>query len=95
MVVFAPDDVIEQAERQQWTNTRYEHGQRQLVFLERWMQDDKYMLHIWCTTGTVASFLDHPNQGRTQLYRRDVDWSMLVQIMQNPRVHTGQGYHHR
>ena len=53
------------------------------------------MLHIWCTTGTVASFLDHPNQGRTQLYRRNVDWSMLVQIMQNPRVHTGQGYHHR
>lgn len=41
MVVFAPDDVIEQAERQQWTNTRYEHGQGQLVFLERWMQDDK------------------------------------------------------
>jgi hypothetical protein len=56
---------------------------------------NKYMLHIWCTTGTVASFLDHPNQGRTQLYRRNVDWSMLVQIMQKPRVHTGQGYHHR
>ena len=96
MVVFDYSEVIEQAKRQGWTCTRYEHGQGQLVFLERWMREDKYMLHVWCTTGTIGSYLDHPTQGKTQLYRRNIDdYSMLRQILNDPRTHTGQGYHER
>lgn len=89
MTMFDPDEVIEQAVRQGWKNTRYDRAQGQLVFLERWLQDDKYELHVWCTTGTIGSYLDHPRQGPTQLYRRNVSWSELRQIMNNPRVHTG------
>ena len=95
MVVFEPNEVIQQAVRQGWRYTRYEHGQGQLVFLERSIGGDLFMLHVWCTTGTVGSYLDHPHQGHTQLYRRNVDWSGLRQIMNNPRVHTGAGYHER
>ena len=95
MTVFHPGTVIDQAERQGWTCTSYDAGQGQLVFLERWMRGDKFMLHVWCTTGTVGSYLDHPSQGKQQLYRRNVDESMLRQILNNPRVHTGQGYHER
>jgi len=95
MTMFDPDEVIEQAVRQGWKNTRYDRAQGQLVFLERWLQDDKYELHVWCTTGTIGSYLDHPRQGPTQLYRRNVSWSELRQIMNNPRVHTGTGYHER
>ena len=92
---FNPNDVIAQAGCQQWTCTRYDPGQGQLVVLERWLQNDKYVLHVWCTSGTVGSYLDHPRQGKTQLYRRNVDWSDLRQILNNPRVHTGTGYHER
>lgn len=95
MVVFDVDDVTWQAERQGWTYVRYEPGQGQLVFLERYMQGEKYMLHIWCTTGTVGSYLDHPRQGKTQLYRRNMDMGELRRVMNNPRVHTGEGYHER
>lgn len=95
MVAFYFDTVIEQAERQGWTKFRYEHGQGQLVFLERHMQGERYELHVWCTTGTVGSYLDHPRQGKTQLYRRNVDMSGLRQILNNPRAHTGTGYHER
>ena len=59
------------------------------------MQSDRYELHVWCTTGTVGSYLDHPRQGKTQLYRRNVDWSALKKILNNPRAHTGAGYHER
>lgn len=95
MVVFDRNALTDQAQRQGWEYVRYEHGQGQLVFLERWMQSDKYMLHIWCTTGTVGSYLDHPRQGHTQLFRRNLDWGELLQVMNNPRVHTGAGYHER
>jgi hypothetical protein len=42
---------------------------------------------------TVGSYLDHPYQGKTQLFRRDVDIHGAREIFNNPRVHTGSGYH--
>ena len=90
-----PSLVIQQGERQGWDYTGYQAGQGQLVFLERRVKGSLYSLHVWCTTGTVGSYLDHPHQGKTQLYRRNADMSGLRQILQNPRVHTGDGYHQR
>lgn len=54
----------------------------------------KEQVNVWWTRMTVATSLDHPNQGKTQLYRRGVDWRMLDQIFQRPRTHTGRGYYH-
>jgi len=49
-------------------------------------------LNFWLTTGTVGSYLDHPRQGKTQLFRRDVNLNEADTIFQNPRIHTGRGY---
>lgn len=89
------DSVIQQAESQQWDFFRYDRNDGQKVFLQRTLQGDRYEMHVWCTTGTVATFLDHPRQGKTQLFRRDVSWSMLRRLLNNPREHTGTGYHER
>jgi hypothetical protein len=52
-------------------------------------------LNFWLSTGTVGSYLDHPRQGKTQLFRREVDMQQADEIFQNPRVHTGAGYQRR
>ena len=49
-------------------------------------------LNFWLTTGTVGSYLEHPRQGKTQLFRRDVTMSEANDVFNNPRKHTGRGY---
>lgn len=41
---------------------------------------------------TVGTYLFHPKQGKTQLFRRCVSDKELQQIFKNPRVHSGKGY---
>ncbi|GFH59708.1 hypothetical protein CTEN210_16184 [Chaetoceros tenuissimus] len=52
-------------------------------------------LNFWLTTGTVGSYLEHPRQGKTQLFRREVDINEARKIFENPRIHTGKGYQTR
>ena len=52
-------------------------------------------INVYYTTGTVGTCLDHPRQGKTQLFRRNVDLSLLAQLFRDPRLHTGTGYHRR
>lgn len=51
------------------------------------------VLDGWPTTGTVGSYLKHPTQGKTQLFRRQCTDKEMIQIFQDPRSHTGKGYH--
>ena len=95
MVVFDVNEVRHQAELQQWHCFRYEKWDGQKVFLERSLQGERYEMHVWCTTGTIATFLDHPRQGKTQLFRRNLDMAGLRKVLNNPRAHTGDGYHER
>eukprot|EP00276_Gloeochaete_wittrockiana_P005045 CAMPEP_0184652934 /NCGR_PEP_ID=MMETSP0308-20130426/10646_1 /TAXON_ID=38269 /ORGANISM="Gloeochaete witrockiana, Strain SAG 46.84" /LENGTH=88 /DNA_ID=CAMNT_0027088103 /DNA_START=166 /DNA_END=432 /DNA_ORIENTATION=+ len=44
------------------------------------------------TTGTVKTSMDHPSQGKTQMFRRDLNEGQFQSVLQNPREHTGQGY---
>ncbi|GFH52418.1 hypothetical protein CTEN210_08894 [Chaetoceros tenuissimus] len=48
--------------------------------------------NVYYTTGTISTSLDHPRQGKTQLFRRNVDMNLLRQIFLNPRIHTDLGY---
>ena len=51
-------------------------------------------MNVYYTTGTIATCLDHPVQGKTQLFRRNItDISVVRELMQDPRLHTGLGYH--
>ena len=58
--------------------------------------DDKGVrFNVYYTTGTVATYLDHPVRGKTQLFRRNVDLELLARLFREPRLHTGTGYHRR
>ena len=49
-------------------------------------------INVYYTTRTIGTALYHPSQGRTQLFRRNCTNDELIQILQDPRVHTGKGY---
>jgi hypothetical protein len=44
------------------------------------------------TKFTVATAINHPKQGKTQLFRRNVEIDLLEKIFINPRIHTKKGY---
>ena len=50
-------------------------------------------LNYYYTTRTVGTCLEHPTQGRTQLFRRGVSHELLDALFANPRAHTDRGYH--
>ena len=92
--------------------------------------DGHELVRVWWRTGTVGTYLKHPVQGKTQLFRRDINnfavssllslslslplslgigltslslspslslslGQLLGDIFNNPRRHTGRGYHRR
>jgi transcription elongation factor Elf1 len=54
---------------------------------------DGARINIYYTTKTIGSALAHPTQGSTQLFRRNCTNDELIEILKNPRLHTGHGYH--
>ena len=90
------DEVIEHGKERGWTHHRTQQHQGQLVILHKPNPNGGVKLmkiNVWCTTGTVGSYLKHPKQGNTQLFRRDIaSWGELDKILDNPRVHTTKGY---
>jgi len=52
--------------------------------------------NVYIKTGTVATSLNHPTKGKTQLYRGQRDtFERLEEVFDNPRIHTGSGYQTR
>lgn len=45
------------------------------------------------TTGTVKTSMNHPTQGPTQLFRKDLSDTEFTRVAEQPRAHTGKGYH--
>ena len=41
---------------------------------------------------TVATCLDHPSKGKTQLIRPALGMEELERVFENPRIHSGKGY---
>jgi hypothetical protein len=56
---------------------------------------DGVRINVYYTTRTIGTALTHPSQGATQLFRRNCTNEELVNIFENPRVHTGRGYKRR
>jgi hypothetical protein len=97
MGVLDPDAVSTHGSSYGWYEHDYQWSQGELVILRKADRNgDSMQLNVWCTTGTVGSYLNHPAQGKTQLFRREVDsLHDLCAILENPRVHTGDGYHRK
>lgn len=55
--------------------------------------DGSTRINIYLSKMTVATCLSHPIKGKTQLFRKNVDYQMLEQIFIYPRKHTGKGYY--
>jgi hypothetical protein len=55
--------------------------------------DGPTRINVYMTKMTVATCLNHPTKGKTQLFRRNVSEHMLKEIFQQPRKHTGKGYY--
>ncbi|KAF6262494.1 hypothetical protein COO60DRAFT_1293389 [Scenedesmus sp. NREL 46B-D3] len=55
-------------------------------------EKDGVKMDYYYTTGTMKTSMDHPNQGKTQMFRRHLDDMQFQSVCQNPRTHTGQGY---
>ena len=56
-------------------------------------REDSVKIHVYLRTGTVATCLEHPRSGKTQLFRRNNTLSDIKDIFENPRIHTGRGYY--
>lgn len=52
-------------------------------------------INVYTTKMTVGTALNHPKQGKTQLFRKKVDEDLMCKIFDNPRVHTTKGYQRR
>ena len=52
-------------------------------------------LDWYFTTATIKTSLDHPVQGKTQLFAKQCDPHQYVQVLMNPRTHTGKRYHRK
>ncbi len=49
-------------------------------------------INVWYTKMTVATCLNHPTKGKTQLFRKHVTQELMKEIFRKPRVHTRLGY---
>ena len=76
-----------------------QHGYEEIYFNEtsRVVSFKSYevRVNVYYTTGTVGTCLEHPSQGHTQLFGRNVTLDGLGAILDNPRIHTGARYHTR
>lgn len=54
---------------------------------------DDVRINIYLTTNTVATCINHPKKGKTQLFRKHVSYDEMKQLFINPRTHTGKGYY--
>ena len=55
--------------------------------------DGSTRINVYLTKMTVATCLNHPTKGPTQLFRKNVTLQMLHEIFEYPRKHTGKGYY--
>ena len=44
---------------------------------------------------SCAAAMDHPRQGSSQMFRRDLSEQQFRSVLDDPRAHTGQGYHRK
>lgn len=63
--------------------------------MAEFFEKDGVKLDWYFTTATVKTALDHPSRGRTQMFRKHVNPGLYRNILENPRVHTNQGYQRR
>jgi len=81
------EELILRAEYYKWEFLTFQEDIKMLSVFKPEMR-----INIYTTTMTVATCLDHPKKGKTQMFRRKVDIKTMNKIFRNPRLHTDLGY---
>lgn len=93
MAALDVDELAEQASWFGYQECQYDRNEGVIAF-ERFIGNDRELVRVWWRTHTVGTYLNHPSQGKSQLFRRSVNgYAEMDAIFQNPRTHTGYGYH--
>lgn len=82
--------ILRLAGKHNWIALTYQKNIGMLSFVK-----GEQRVNIYYTKMTVATCVEHPKQGKTQLFRRNVSLEELEKIFINPRVHTRKGYYTR
>ena len=90
-MVFDVEDVRFLARQFGWNEVQFNTQSRVLGFVRH----NKERINVYYTTGTVGTCTDHPRLGKTQLFRREVEYHVLEEIFSNIRTHTGRGYYQK
>ena len=53
---------------------------------------DGVKLDYYPTTGTCKTSMDHPSQGKTQMFRKNLSDRDFARVLDDPRAHTRAGY---
>ncbi len=59
------------------------------------IDDSPARINIYLTKMTVSTSLNHPKQGKTQMFRKKVNDKLMEELFINPRTHTDKGYKKR
>ena len=83
------EKALEIAKKYEWNYLDYQPKNRMISFIN----SKKDRINYFYTTRTVGTCITHPTSGKTQLFRKRVTDAQLEKIFENPRIHTGKGYH--
>mmetsp|Transcript_10068 Transcript_10068/g.18319 ORF Transcript_10068/g.18319 Transcript_10068/m.18319 type:complete len:213 (-) Transcript_10068:94-732(-) len=87
---------IEEAKRLRYTLVSHNKQSRVVSFLKHTQGMGKVKINVYYTTRTVGTCIEHPKQGKTQLFRENINTRELLKlIFTNPRAHTDKGYKRR
>lgn len=75
-----------------WGLVQNDDNQLMMAFKKHFPYSDVRM-NIWYTKMTIGTYLFHPGSKKhTQMFRRNINWNELNQLLINPRSHTLKGY---
>lgn len=82
------DEITDIAKRYEWQLLEYQPNIEMASFVK-----GDARINIYTSKMTVATCINHPKKGKTQLFRKRVGPKLLEKIFANPRIHTARGYY--
>lgn len=79
------------AKKHGWEFHDYQRNIEMLSFIKN-IGGHQARINVYATKMTVATCINHPKKGKTQLFRKKVDYKLMDKIFENPRIHTQKGY---
>lgn len=89
---YTKEEVDKIAEKHGWVLVKHQ-PEIYMVSYKKAYNGGTARINVYMTKGTVATSLEHPTKGKTQLFRKGLFLWALEEIFRNPRKHTGVGYY--